>query len=82
MIELNEQELEQVAGGTFYVGSTGISDGGAYAEFGLVKSYTYSKSTVNTEDGYSSSKAGTKGFAIGFGVSAGGTSATAAGASE
>ena len=80
MIELNEQELEQVAGGTFQYGSHSASDGGSTAYIGIAKSSTYSTSTV-TYYGYSSSSAGTRSAAAGYDVTAGGASSSGAGAS-
>jgi hypothetical protein len=81
MVELNEQELEQVAGGTFHYGSHSSSEGGSSAVIGIAKSSTYSNSTVNIYYGYSSSSAGTRSTAAGYDVSAGGASSSGAGAS-
>jgi hypothetical protein len=81
MIELNEQELEQVAGGTYHYGSHADSNGGATADYGIAKSSTYSSSTVSVAYGYSTSSAGTKSSAVGYDVNAGGASSSGSGAS-
>jgi hypothetical protein len=81
MTELNEQELEQVAGGTFTYGSNSASNGGASAVLGIAQSATYANSVVNTYHGFSAASAGTSSAAAGYYVSAAGASASGSGAS-
>ena len=77
MFELNEQELEQVAGGHGY-GSHSTAAGGASADFGVAASSSYASSKVTPC--YAKSSSVNESLAIGCNVSAGSSAATAAGA--
>ncbi len=77
MFELNEQELEQVAGGHGY-GSHSTAAGGASADFGLATSNSYASSKVTPC--YAKSSAENDSLAIGCNVSVGSAAATSAGA--
>ena len=82
MYELNEQELEQVAGGfthTYFKGTTASADGGASALLGGAASSSETKS-VNY-DCYSKSYASNSSIALGLEASAGSGAASSAGVS-
>jgi hypothetical protein len=66
MYELNEQELEQVAGGQVFQGTTSEADGVATAYLGYVSSS--SKTHAVNYGCYSASSASNKSYAIGVGV--------------
>ena len=80
MFELNEQELEQVAGGHshFHYGSTSSASGSAGADFGAASSSTYASSKVTPW--YAKSSAANESEAIGVNVGAISSAATSAGA--
>ena len=82
MYELNEQELEQVAGGfthTYFKGTTAAADGVASA---LVGGAASSSETESTNYGhYSNSYAANSSIAAGFVVNAGSEAASSAGTS-
>ncbi len=79
MFELNEQELEQVAGGHgHHYGSTSTATGGAGADFGAASSNSYASSKVTPW--YAKSSAENDSEAIGYNVGASSSAATSAGA--
>ena len=78
MFELNEQELEQVAGGHGHFGSHSASTGAAYADFGAAESSSYSSSIVTHH--FAKSYAENDSQAIGLNVGATSSASTAAGA--
>ena len=77
MFELNEQELEQVAGGRR--GSSSAADGSAYAKFGIATSDSYAQSVVTYH--YAKSSAENTSTAAGYKVSVGSSAETEAGSS-
>ena len=80
MFELNEQELDQVAGGhghTHY-GSNSSASGSAGADFGAASSNSYASSKVTPW--YAKSSAENDSAAIGVNVGAISSAATSAGA--
>ena len=79
MFELNEQELEQVAGGHHgHYGSNSAATGSAFADFGIVESSSSSSSIVNRH--FAKSSAENDSNAIGINVGASSAAATSAGA--
>ena len=82
MYELNEQELEQVAGGfthTYFKGTTAAADGAASAFIGGASSESVTESTNHGH--YSNSYAANSSIAAGLGVNAGSEASSSAGTS-
>lgn len=79
MFELNEQELEQVAGGHgHHYGSNSAATGSAFADFGAAESSSSASSIVTHH--FAKSSAENDSTAIGINVGASSTAATSAGA--
>lgn len=78
MFELNEQELEQVAGGHGHFGSHSVATGQAFADFGAVESNSSSSSIVTHH--FAASQAENDSQAIGVNIGASSAASTAAGA--
>jgi hypothetical protein len=79
MYELNEQELEQVAGGQVFQGTTSAAGGEAEALVGLAASS--SKTHAVNFGCYSASSASNKSYAIGLYVAADSAAASTSGLS-
>ena len=77
MFELNEQELEQVAGGRR--GSSSAADGSAHAKFGIATSDSYAQSIVTHHRAESSAE--NHSAALGYKVGVGSSAETEAGSS-
>ena len=80
MFELNDQELEQVAGGHGHYGSHSSATGGADAYAGVASSSSDAGSIVTRH--FAASHASNDSVAIGFGVEAGSSSESGAGSSR
>ena len=78
MFELNEQELEQVAGGHGHYESASSAVGGASADFGVAASSSYASSKVTPC--YAKSSAKNESLAIGCNAVVGSSASTSAGA--
>ena len=78
MFELNEQELEQVAGGHGHYSSHSAATGSAYADFGAAESASSSSSIVTRH--FAASRAENDSEAIGINVGASSSAGTSAGA--
>jgi hypothetical protein len=78
MFELNEQELEQVAGGHTKYGSTSTSGGIGVVDFGAVASTSKSSSIVTSKFSASSASNTTAGIGFGVGVQSGAESSAGA----
>ena len=78
MFELNEQELEQVAGGYAHYGSKSSAGGDASAYIGAASSSSYASSKVTPW--YAKSSSANESEAIGLGVVVDSAASTSAGA--